>query len=265
MSRAFDYSGYGGTDAEEAADRYMEKAVSAGVASRFAARLSLPSCKAHRGAFLAGASCQFLLSPLAASPLPFAVSQASPLFLAGWLAVKLLQDALSVRSGMADAASLMVSIAINYALLLLAAVAFRLRTRGHEGMDACPAFVPFLLGSMAFSGIAFFLLSNLGSMAFSGIAFFLLSNTACFLQCADGSPCQLFPPMYPFTLAGYGECLMAGLPFLFRQMASSLCLLFLRGYGFSCYADGQFLCGREASRSLVLKASRSLMLKVARR
>lgn len=227
MSRAFDYSGYGGKPL-------------AGIASRFAARLSLPSCKAHRGAFLAGASCQFLLSPLAASPLPFAVSQASPLFLAGWLAVKLLQDALSVRAAKADAASLMVSSIINYALLLLAASAFRPRARVHEGMDARPAFMPFLLGSMAFSGIAFF----------------LLSNTAFFLQCADGSPCQLFPPMYPFTLAGYGECLMAGLPFLFRQMASSLCLLFLRGYGFSCYADGQFLCGRKASRSLVLKGMR---------
>ena len=251
MSRAFDYSGYGGK-------------LLAGIASRFAARLedvfilkfeavsSQPpahySCKAHRGAFLAGASCQFLLSPLAASPLPFAVSQASPLFLAGWLAVKLLQDALSVRSAKATA-SLMVSSIINYALLLLVAVAFRPRARRRKGMDARPAFMPFLLGSMAFSGIAFF----------------LLSNTACFLQCADGSPCQLFPPMYPFTLAGYGECLMAGLPFLFRQMASSLCLLFLRGYGFSCYADGQFLCGREASRSLMLKASRSLMLKGARR
>ena len=242
MSRAFDYSGYGGD-------------ILAGIASRFAARLSLPSCKAHRGAFLAGASCQFLFSPLAASPLPFAVSQASPLFLAGWLAVKLLQDALSVRAAKATA-SLMVSSIINYVLLLLAAFAFRPRARVDKALGARPAFMPFLLGSMAFSGIAFFLLSNLGSMAFSGVAFFLLSNTACFLQCADGSPCQLFPPMYPFTLAGYGECLMAGLPFLFRQMASSLCLLFLRGYGFSCYADGQFLCGREASRSLALKGMR---------
>lgn len=191
------------------------------------------------GAFLAGASCQLLLSPLAASPLPFAACHASPLFLAGWLAVKLLQDALSVFMadvGKLPAVSVMASIIINYALLLLVAIAFRScgsRRRAETASLALP--VP------------------LGRMAASGAAFFLLSDTACFLQCSDGSPCRLFPPMYPFALAGYAECLMAGLPFLFRQMASSLCLAAVSVHGSPARWRTGWAClpfaGRIASRS----------------
>lgn len=143
---------------------------------------------------IAGASAFVMGSVLSAGCVGYA-AVSGPGFLMGWILAKLVQDALSLCGFMSFGS--LVTVVGNYALLL----------------GLC------LMGRRVSA--------SLKSVVGFSVAFWLLSNSWAWI-CMAWLPLEVdagYPPFYAFSFNGYIACLLAGLPFMARQMAFSVALL----------------------------------------